>query len=63
MAEKEPTKSPNRVRPVKAFTLSTDVFNDIVEIAEAENRSVSNTVETALKQWASSRKKEATTVL
>lgn len=44
-------------KTVKAFSLDKEVFRDITVIAEQENRSISNTVETALKQWASARKK------
>jgi len=57
MASSENPTIKIRSKTVKAFSLDKNVFNDIKDIADSENRSISNTVETALKQWASERKK------
>lgn len=58
--QNETTKS--RPRVLKTFSLDETIVQQISDIAEMQNRSVSNTVETALKQWASERDRRELTL-
>lgn len=54
---KDPSHTRSTPRKLKTFSLDQQVIQQITKIASDENRSVSNTVETALKQWANERNK------
>lgn len=46
-----------RIRQVNSLTLDPEVVRDVQAIAKEENRSMSNTVEYALKRFVAERKK------
>ncbi|MBS1939880.1 MAG: hypothetical protein JST38_03275 [Bacteroidetes bacterium] len=50
-------KSTSRIRQVSSMTLDPEVIRQVRAIAQEENRTVSNTVEYALKRFVAERKK------